>query len=227
MGISAVEEDKIRTLMRDKTEARRKRQEQERDVSGNLFRDSQAQELSGTGLSFKIIDGAVELQWATRTESDTKGFLVKRRKAKTNDYEVIASHEDWEVGERHEGLPREAPQGQDERLRGHRVARGLGPAPEPGQAGGGVPLPGRDGGGGRLGVPHRGGGQPGERGRRLPVPRGGGVGGRAAGGRDRRGGLRGLRRAGGRGRLADRPDERVLRQIASKGAERDCDVYPC
>ena len=43
----------------------------------------------------QIIDGAVELQWATRTESDTKGFLVKRRKAKTNDYEVIASHEDW------------------------------------------------------------------------------------------------------------------------------------
>lgn len=95
MGISAVEEDKIRALMRDKTEARRKRQEQERDVSGNLFRDSQAQELSGTGLSYKIIDGAVELQWATRTENDTKGFLVKRRKAKTNDYEVIASHEDW------------------------------------------------------------------------------------------------------------------------------------
>merc|ERR1719343_1096034 len=95
MGIGAAEEEKIRALVRDKTEARRRRQEQERDVSGNLFRDSQAQELSGTGLSYKIIDGAVELQWATRTENDTKGFLVKRRKAKTNDYEVIASHEDW------------------------------------------------------------------------------------------------------------------------------------
>jgi len=95
MGISADEEDKIRSLMRDRTEARRKRQEEARDVSGNLFRDSQAQELSGTGLSYKIIDGAVELQWATRTENDTKGFLVKRRAAKTDGYQVIASHEDW------------------------------------------------------------------------------------------------------------------------------------
>mmetsp|Transcript_45726 Transcript_45726/g.95965 ORF Transcript_45726/g.95965 Transcript_45726/m.95965 type:complete len:314 (+) Transcript_45726:125-1066(+) len=95
MGISEAEENKIRSLMRDRTEARRKRQEQERDVSGNLFRDSQAQELSGTGLSYKIIDGEVELQWATRSEMDTKGFIVKRRAAKTNDYSVIASYEDW------------------------------------------------------------------------------------------------------------------------------------
>jgi len=95
MGISEDEETKIRTLMRDRTEARRKRQEQEQDVSGNLFRDSQAQELSGTGLSYKIIDGEVELSWATKSERDTKGFIVKRRAAKTNDYSTIASYEDW------------------------------------------------------------------------------------------------------------------------------------
>lgn len=95
MGISEAEETKIRSLMRDRTEARRKRQMQEQDVSGNLFRDSQAQELSGTGLSYKIIDGEVELQWATKSESDTKGFIVKRRAAKTNDYEVIASYADF------------------------------------------------------------------------------------------------------------------------------------
>jgi len=95
MGISEAEENKIRSLMRDRTEARRKRQEQERDVSGNLLRDSQAQELSGTGLSYKIIDGEVELQWATRSETDTKGFIVKRRAAKTDDYSVVASYEDW------------------------------------------------------------------------------------------------------------------------------------
>jgi hypothetical protein len=95
MGITVDEETKIRSLMRDRTEARRKRQVQEQDVSGNLFRDSQAQELSGTGLSFKIIDGEVELQWATKTELDTKGFIVKRRAAKTNDYSVIASYDDW------------------------------------------------------------------------------------------------------------------------------------
>jgi len=95
MGISEDDENKIRNLMRERAEARRKRQEQERDVSGNLYRDSQAQELSGTGLTYKIIDGEVELEWATKTESDTKGFIVKRRAAKTNDYSVIASYKDW------------------------------------------------------------------------------------------------------------------------------------
>jgi hypothetical protein len=96
MGISEVDEDRIRSVMREKTEARRKRREQERDVSGNLFRDSQAQELSGTGLSYKIVDGtSVELQWATRTESNTRGFVVKRRAAKTNDYSVVASYAEY------------------------------------------------------------------------------------------------------------------------------------
>ncbi|KAL7499250.1 hypothetical protein ACHAWT_010170 [Skeletonema menzelii] len=95
MGISEADENAIRALMREKTEARRKREEQERDVSGNLYRDSQAQELSGTGLTYKIIDGEVELEWATKSESDTKGFIVKRRAAKTNDYSVIASYKDW------------------------------------------------------------------------------------------------------------------------------------
>ena len=96
MGISESDERMIRSLMREKTEARRKRQEQERNVSGNLYRDSQAQELSGTGLSYKIIDGSeVELTWATKTETNTKGFIVKRRAAKTNDYSVIASYKDY------------------------------------------------------------------------------------------------------------------------------------
>jgi len=95
MNISADDEQKIRQIMKEKAEARRKRQEQEKDVSGNLFFDSQAQELSGTGLNYKFIDGSVELEWATKTETNTKGFLVKRRAAKTNDYTVIASYKDW------------------------------------------------------------------------------------------------------------------------------------
>ena len=95
MGISESDENKIRSLMREKTEARRKRQDQERDVTGSLYRDSQAQELSGTGLSYKLVDGEVELQWATRTEKNTRGFVVKRRAAKTNDYSIIASHRDY------------------------------------------------------------------------------------------------------------------------------------
>eukprot|EP00567_Pseudictyota_dubia_P003785 CAMPEP_0197446868 /NCGR_PEP_ID=MMETSP1175-20131217/11692_1 /TAXON_ID=1003142 /ORGANISM="Triceratium dubium, Strain CCMP147" /LENGTH=282 /DNA_ID=CAMNT_0042978033 /DNA_START=150 /DNA_END=998 /DNA_ORIENTATION=+ len=95
MGISAEDEDKIRQVVKEKAEARRKREEQERSVSGNLYYDSQAQELSGTGLNSKIIDGEVELEWATRTERDTKGFIVKRRPAKTNEFEPLASYEDW------------------------------------------------------------------------------------------------------------------------------------
>merc|ERR1712003_91805 len=95
MNISEDDEEKIRVVMREKTEARRRRQEQARDVSGNLFRDSQAQELSGTGLSYKIIDGEVELAWATKSERNTKGYTVKRRAAKTNDYSTIATYTDY------------------------------------------------------------------------------------------------------------------------------------
>jgi len=95
MGISKEDEDQIRQLMKERTAARRRRQEQEKDVSGNLFYDSQAQELSGTGLTYKIIDGEVELEWATKSEANTAGFVVKRRRGKTNDYAVVASYKDW------------------------------------------------------------------------------------------------------------------------------------
>merc|ERR1712038_681559 len=84
-----------RQVMKEKTEARRKRREQEKSVSGNLYFDSQAQELSGTGLTTKVIDGEVELEWATKTEKNTKGFIVKRRPAKTEEFSVVASYEDW------------------------------------------------------------------------------------------------------------------------------------
>ena len=95
MNMSAEDERKIQQVMKEKAAARRKRQEQERSVSGNLYFDSQAQELSGTGLIAKTIDGEVELEWATKTESNTKGFIVKRRAAKTEDFSVLASYEDW------------------------------------------------------------------------------------------------------------------------------------
>mmetsp|Transcript_94281 Transcript_94281/g.264036 ORF Transcript_94281/g.264036 Transcript_94281/m.264036 type:complete len:271 (+) Transcript_94281:131-943(+) len=95
MNISAEDENKIRQVMKEKAEARRKRQEQEKQVSGALLMDSQAQELSGGGLRSKIINGDVELEWATSSEANTKGFLVKRRPARTEEFEVIASYEDW------------------------------------------------------------------------------------------------------------------------------------
>ena len=95
MNITPEEEEKIKSVMKQKAEARRKRQEQEQSVSGALLMDSQAQELSGGGLSTKVIDGEVELTWATNSERSTKGFMIKRRPARTEDFEVIASYEDW------------------------------------------------------------------------------------------------------------------------------------
>ena len=83
MKVSVDDEAKMRQVMKEKAEARRKRQEQEKSVSGNLYFDSQAQELSGTGLQAKVISGDVELEWATKSERNTKGFIVKRRPAKT------------------------------------------------------------------------------------------------------------------------------------------------
>lgn len=91
MRISEDDEKKIRSMVEAKTKARMARQEQEKSVSGNLYYDSQAQELSGTGLNWKNIDGAVELEWATKTEKNTKGYVVKRRAAKTTEFATLAS----------------------------------------------------------------------------------------------------------------------------------------
>ncbi|KAL3903216.1 MAG: hypothetical protein SGILL_010529 [Bacillariaceae sp.] len=95
MNITPEEEEKIKSVMKQKAEARRKRQEQEQSVSGALLMDSQAQELSGGGLRAKVIDGEVELTWATNSERSTKGFMIKRRPARTEDFTTIASFEDW------------------------------------------------------------------------------------------------------------------------------------
>lgn len=95
MNISPEDEEKIKQIMKQKAEARRKRQAQERSVTGALLMDSQAQELSGGGLRAKVIDGEVELTWATSSETSTKGFMIKRRPARTEDFEVIASYQNW------------------------------------------------------------------------------------------------------------------------------------
>jgi hypothetical protein len=95
MKISEEDEKAIYQTMKEKALARRRRQEEQRNVSGNLYLDSQAQELSGTGLNSKVMGQDVELEWATSSETNTKGFIIKRRPAKTNDFRTIASFEDW------------------------------------------------------------------------------------------------------------------------------------
>jgi len=96
MAITPEQESEIKTVMKQKAEARRKRKDQEAGVSGALLMDSQAQELSGGGLNIKVVsDNEVELTWATSSEASTKGFAIKRRKARTEEFEVIASYENW------------------------------------------------------------------------------------------------------------------------------------
>ena len=96
MNVSPEDEARIRQIAREKTKARRQRQEQQQNVSGDLLKDSTNQELSGTGLRSKIIGGdSVELEWATGSEKNTKGFLVKRRPTKTTDFAVLASYETY------------------------------------------------------------------------------------------------------------------------------------
>lgn len=97
MKISKEDEDRIRGIMKEKAIVRRKRQLQEQSVKGALLMDSTNQELSGTGLRPKIVDGnSVELEWATGSETEgTMGFIVKRRAAKTEDFETLASYETY------------------------------------------------------------------------------------------------------------------------------------
>jgi len=74
MNINAEDEAKIRQLVKEKAEARRKRALQEQEVRGNLLEDSQAQELSGGGLRAKAIgEDSVELEWSTTGEANTEG----------------------------------------------------------------------------------------------------------------------------------------------------------
>lgn len=95
MKMSAEEEEEIKRVMKSKAEARRRRQMEEASASGALIMDSQAQELSGGGLQTKVINGDIELEWTTSSEASTKGFQIKRRPARTEEFEVIASWEDW------------------------------------------------------------------------------------------------------------------------------------
>jgi hypothetical protein len=96
MNITPEEEAKIKEVVKQKATARRMRQEQEKTVSGALLMDSQAQELSGGGLRTKILDGTdIELSWATNSEKSTKGFMIKRRPARTEEFSIIASYENW------------------------------------------------------------------------------------------------------------------------------------
>lgn len=97
MKISKEDEANIRNMVKEKAEARRKRQLDQQDVVGMLLNDATNQELSGSGLRYKIVDGtSVELEWSTGSETtETKGFILKRRDAGSSDFAVMASYKNY------------------------------------------------------------------------------------------------------------------------------------
>jgi hypothetical protein len=96
-AISEEDEARIKQIMKERAGARRKRQEQERDVSGALFSDSQAQELSGTGLSEpRSLMAEVELERATNAEERYKAdSLSSAGPTKTSEFTAVGSYKDW------------------------------------------------------------------------------------------------------------------------------------
>jgi len=96
MNISREDEEAIRKQVAARTAARRKRQMEDQTVAGALLQDSQAQELSGVGLNYKIVDNeSVELEWATSSEIDTNGFILKRRNQGQADFVTLASYQNY------------------------------------------------------------------------------------------------------------------------------------
>lgn len=82
------EEQKLRSILKEKAVARRKQR--------SSIRDSTVQELSGSGLRGTVVDGdSVELEWSTSSETNTNGYIVKRRPAKTEDFAVLASYQNY------------------------------------------------------------------------------------------------------------------------------------
>lgn len=64
------------------------------DATGRLAADPQYAELSGTGLSWKMLGDELELRWATGAEDNNKGFVVYRRAGKSDKWEKISDFRD-------------------------------------------------------------------------------------------------------------------------------------
>merc|ERR1712238_81185 len=95
LQVGEKEKKKLIQIAKEKEAMREKQKAKELSLSGNLYYDSQSQELGGAGLNSKIIDGDVELEWVTRKETNTAGYVLRRRAAKTEDFEIIADYKSW------------------------------------------------------------------------------------------------------------------------------------
>ena len=62
------------------------------DAKGKMAMDPQREELSGVGISWKMLGDELELKWTTGNEEGNVGFIVSRRQGKTETWEKIADY---------------------------------------------------------------------------------------------------------------------------------------
>lgn len=67
---------------------------QRTDATGKLAADPQSGELSGAGMSWKMLGDELELRWATGSEEGNRGFVVYRRKGKSDKWQKISDFRD-------------------------------------------------------------------------------------------------------------------------------------
>jgi len=62
------------------------------DAIGSLANDPQAQEVAGVGLRYKLLGDDLLLNWSTGDEAGNQGFLIRKRKGKTDEWVKVADY---------------------------------------------------------------------------------------------------------------------------------------
>lgn len=65
------------------------------DATGRLAFDPQLDELSGQGMTWKMVGDDLELLWATGDEEGAVGFVLYRRAGKEDDWKKVADYRDY------------------------------------------------------------------------------------------------------------------------------------
>lgn len=64
------------------------------DATGRLAADPQSGELSGLGMTWRMLGDELELKWGTGAEEGNRGFVVYRRPGKSPDWEKVSDFRD-------------------------------------------------------------------------------------------------------------------------------------
>lgn len=64
------------------------------DATGRLAADPQLAELSGVGLSWRLLGDELELRWSTGSEEGNAGFIVSRRLAREEKWSKVSDFQD-------------------------------------------------------------------------------------------------------------------------------------